>query len=52
MMLFNREMSNEEVMKKIIIMESDDIEYSKIRKNKLTDEEKDAFLQWTRPYVF
>ena len=38
-MLFNREMSNEEVMKKIIIMESDDIEYSKIRKNKLTDEE-------------
>ena len=38
-MLFNREMSNEEVMKKIIIMESDDIEYSKIRKNKLTDVE-------------
>ena len=38
-MLFNREMSNEEVMKKIIIMESKDIEYSKIRKNKLTDEE-------------
>ena len=38
-MLFNREMSNEEVMKKIIIMESKDIEYSKIRKNKLSDEE-------------
>ena len=38
-MLFNREMSNEEVMKKIIIMESKDIEYSKIRKNKLTDVE-------------
>ena len=36
-MLFNREMSNEEVMKKIIIMESKDIEYSKIRKNKLSD---------------
>tara|TARA_R110002049_G_scaffold236255_1_gene409476 strand:- start:4062 stop:5066 length:1005 start_codon:yes stop_codon:yes gene_type:complete len=38
-MLFNREMSNEEVMKKIIIMESKDIEYSKVRKNELTDEE-------------
>jgi len=38
-MLFNREMSNEEVMKKIIIMESKDIEYSKIRKNKLSDVE-------------
>ena len=36
-MLFNREMSNQEVMKKIIIMESKDIEYSKIRKNKLSD---------------
>jgi replicative DNA helicase len=38
-MLFNREMSNEEVMKKIIIMESKDIEYSKIRKNNLSDVE-------------
>ena len=38
-MLFNREMSNEEVMKKIIIMESKDIEYSKVRKNELTNEE-------------
>ena len=38
-MLFNREMSNEEVMKKIIIMESKDIEYSKVRKNKLSDDE-------------
>ena len=38
-MLFNREMSNEEVMKKIIIMESKDIEYSRVRKNELSDEE-------------
>ena len=38
-MLFNREMSNEEVMKKIIIMESKDIEYSKVRKNELSDDE-------------
>ena len=38
-MLFNREMSNEEVMKKIFIMESPDIKYGSIRKNKLTEEE-------------
>ena len=38
-MLFNREMSNEEVMKKIFIMESPDIKYGSIRKNELTEEE-------------
>jgi len=38
-MLFNREMSNEEMMKKIIIMESPDLHYSTIRKNELSDAE-------------
>ena len=38
-MLFNREMSNEEVMKKIIVMESKDIEYTTIRKSELNEEQ-------------
>ena len=38
-MLFNREMSNEEVMKKIIVMESKDIEYSTIRKSELNEDQ-------------
>ena len=41
-MLFNREMSNEEVMKKIFIMESPDIKYGTIRKNELSDAELTA----------
>ena len=38
-MLFNREMSNEEVMKKIIVMESKDIEYTTIRKSELSEDQ-------------
>ena len=38
-MLFNREMSYEEVMKKIIVMESKDIEYTTIRKSELNEEQ-------------
>ena len=38
-MLFNREMSNEEVMKKIIVMESKDIEYTTIRKSELDEDQ-------------
>ena len=38
-MLFNREMSNEEVMKKIIVMESKDIEYTTIRKSELNEDQ-------------
>ena len=38
-MLFNREMSNEEVMKKIIVMESKDIEYTTIRKSELEEDQ-------------
>ena len=39
-MMFNREMSNEEMMKKIMVMESKRLKYGKIRKNDLNDEDK------------
>ena len=37
-MLFNREMSNSEMMKKFLVMESDNLSYSEVRKGNLTDE--------------
>lgn len=39
-LLFNREMSNSEMMKKIIIMESEHLKYDKIRKHELNGEAK------------
>ena len=36
-MLFNREMSNSEMMKKFLVMESDDLLYSEVRRGNLTD---------------
>lgn len=37
-LLFNREMSNSEMMKKFLVMESDNLSYSEVRKGNLTDE--------------
>jgi len=39
-MLFNREMSNTEMMKKLICMESQKVEYDKVRRNKLDTKQK------------
>ena len=39
-MMFNREMSNEEMMKKMMVMESKILKYGKIRKNDLDDNDK------------
>jgi replicative DNA helicase len=36
-MLFNREMSNSEMMKKFLVMESDDLLYGEVRRGNLTD---------------
>tara|TARA_R100000656_G_scaffold106698_1_gene78901 strand:+ start:623 stop:2005 length:1383 start_codon:yes stop_codon:yes gene_type:complete len=43
-MLFNREMSNTEMMKKLLCMESEKIDYDKIRKHNLNKEEKNELL--------
>ena len=42
-MLFNREMSNTEMMKKMVVMESKGLEYTYIRKNDLSDLSKKEF---------
>ena len=39
-MMFNREMSNEEMMKKIMVMESKSLKYGMIRKNELEEDDK------------
>jgi len=39
-MVFSREMSKEELMKKLLILESKKLEYSVLRKPKMTDEEQ------------
>ncbi|MAH44534.1 hypothetical protein CMI37_01820 [Candidatus Pacearchaeota archaeon] len=42
-MLFNREMSNAETMKKLIVMESNGMSYDSVRRGKLTKEAEDEF---------
>ena len=42
-MLFNREMSNTEMLKKMVVMESKGLEYTNIRKNDLSDISKKEF---------
>jgi len=42
-MLFNREMSNTEMLKKILVMESDALEYGNIRRNDLSEIDKEEF---------
>ena len=42
-MLFNREMSNTEMLKKIVVMESKGLEYTHIRRNELSEKNKDEF---------
>ncbi len=41
-MVFNREMTNVEMMKKIFILEAEDVSYRRLRLMKMTDEEEDA----------
>jgi len=42
-MLFNREMSNTEMLKKMTVMESKSLEYGNIRRNDLSDTDKQEF---------
>ncbi len=42
-MLFNREMSNTEMLKKMVVMESKALEYGNIRRNDLSDKDKIEF---------
>jgi len=42
-MLFNREMSNTEMLKKILVMESNQLEYGNIRRNDLSEMDKEEF---------
>ena len=42
-MLFNREMSNTEMLKKMVVMESKNLEYGHVRRNELDDNSKDEF---------
>ena len=42
-MLFNREMSNTEMLKKMVVMESKNLKYADIRRNELTDKNKNEF---------
>ena len=37
-LLFNREMSNTEMMRKVLVMESDDITYDEVRRNNISEE--------------
>ena len=37
-LIFNREMSNTEMMRKVIVMETDNVTYNDVRKNKITKE--------------
>ena len=42
-MLFNREMSNTEMLKKILVMESESLEYGNIRRNDLSELDREEF---------
>ena len=42
-MLFNREMSNTEMLKKMVVMESRELEYGSVRRNELEDDDKETF---------
>ena len=42
-MLFNREMSNTEMLKKMVVMESKELEYGSVRRNELEDTSKEEF---------
>ena len=42
-MLFNREMSNTEMLKKMVVMESKELEYGHVRRNELDDNSKEEF---------
>ena len=42
-MLFNREMSNTEMLKKMVVMESKGLEYGHVRRNELDDNSKEEF---------
>ena len=42
-MLFNREMSNTEMLKKMVVMESKELEYGSVRRNELEDISKEEF---------
>jgi len=42
-MLFNREMSNTEMLKKMVVMESNSLKYGNIRRNDLSESNKDEF---------
>ena len=42
-MLFNREMSNTEMLKKMVVMESKGLEYGHVRRNELDDDSKEQF---------
>ena len=42
-MLFNREMSNTEMLKKMVVMDSNSLKYGDIRRNDLSDNDKDEF---------
>ena len=42
-MLFNREMSNTEMLKKMVVMESNALKYGNIRRNDLSDDDKSEF---------
>ena len=42
-MLFNREMSNTEMLKKMVVMDSNSLKYGNIRRNDLSDDDKSEF---------
>ena len=42
-MLFNREMSNTEMLKKMVVMESNSLKYGDIRRNDLSESNKEEF---------
>ena len=42
-MLFNREMSNTEMLKKMVVMESRELEYGSVRRNELEEVNKEEF---------
>ena len=42
-MLFNREMSNTEMLKKMVVMESKELEYGVVRRNELEEIDKEEF---------
>ena len=42
-MLFNREMSNTEMLKKMVVIESRELEYGSVRRNELEDDDKETF---------